>query len=139
MDAIIWCFFDLQFVSISFNEIVDVVEIEFDKAYSDCKLFQMHSLPDVVENMMDWTMEVAFALIGTLTSLTAEDCVGFACSCLAIGQECGIVAFENRVYQMFTFLINLLLCLLQEDVIESEDFLFVILPLNCDCCVIVHL
>lgn len=53
MDAIIWCFFDLQFVSISFNEIVDVVEIEFDKAYSDCKLFQMHSLPDVVENMMD--------------------------------------------------------------------------------------
>lgn len=84
-------------------------------------------------------MEVAFALIGTLTSLTAEDCVGFACSCLSIGQECGIVAFENRVYQMFTFLINLLLCLLQEDVIESEDFLFVILPLNCDCCVIVHL
>ena len=98
MNPIIGCFLDFQFLSVAFNQIVDVVQVKLEEADPHSKLPALHLLLDLGENVGYRSVEVALFVSGNLRVFAAEDCVGLACASLPIGQKCGIVAFKHRVY-----------------------------------------
>lgn len=55
--------------------------------------------------------------------------MGFARASLSIGEEGGIMALEDRLHKMGRSFIELLLLPWVVDVVESEYFLLVVLPL----------
>ena len=63
-------------------------------------------------------------------SFVAEDSVGLACACLTIGQEGGIMAIKDSLDKMAAVLVKIFLVAGVHDMIESEYFLLVVLPLD---------
>ena len=82
---------------------------------------------DDCENVLNWRVEISW-----LISFAAENCMGFACSCLTVCEEGGIVSIENRLNQMRWALIDFFLFAGVVDLIESEYFFLVIFSFYCD-------
>lgn len=121
MDSIFTTLFDLQFSIAAFQEIVDVIQVEFHKTDSDCKLSFPQPSFNIGKDVFYCQIEVSLLL-----AFASEDGVSFACAGLAIGEEGGVVALKDGFYEMRASLVEILLGSRVEDAAEAEDLLIVI-------------